>query len=326
MHACTGMSVESFFLDWSVSNTTWLYDRQERHGQQVTLGTWWGRKMRGTALASVVAAGLLFIEGPALPRDGLRSSSPPLRRAAPGLVCAGAVSGMNTVLLRLPDGASASPRLRLRGGSDYMSSASLLAQNPEMAKSLMSSKLVSKTRMYGFMVLGLGLVLSTLGFMFFFNRTLIGTGNLLTIGGVVLIAGYERAYAFLAQRERSRGAGIFLFGVFLVLRGRARLGVLVCAPALTACCRSHCLFYFYLCSSGFAMCAPPMRRLSKGLRPCLFKAHSALKIKGGAGRALWNPEFVRQLFTITVKYNQEYPRAGASPDSNHRVGGCQQRR
>ena len=116
---------------------------------------------------------------------------------------------------------------RLRGGAEFLSSASLLAHNPEMAKTLVSSKLVSKTRMYGFVVLALGLVLSTLGFMLFFNRTLIGTGNLLTIGGVVLIVGHQRAYAFLAQRERARGSGIFLFGVFLVLRGSARLGVLV---------------------------------------------------------------------------------------------------
>ena len=126
---------------------------------------------------------------------------------------------------------------RLRGGADFLSSASLLAHNPEMAKTLVSSKLVSKTRMYGVAVLALGLVLSTLGFMLFFNRTLIGTGNLLTIGGVVLIVGHQRAYAFLAQRERARGSGIFLFGVFLVLRGSARLGVLV--RGILAWARTH---------------------------------------------------------------------------------------
>lgn len=117
--------------------------------------------------------------------------------------------------------------LHLRGGSHFMSSASVLAQNPDMAKSLMSSKYLSKTRKYGFMVLGLGVLLSALGFVFFFNGALIGTGNLLTIGGVVLIAGHDRAYAFLAQRERTRGSAIFLFGVFLVLRGWPRIGVLV---------------------------------------------------------------------------------------------------
>ena len=117
--------------------------------------------------------------------------------------------------------------------------ASLLEQNPELAKTLVSSKLVSKTRMYGFGMLALGLVLSTLGFMLFFNRTLIGTGNLLTIGGVVLIVGHQRAYAFLAQRERARGSGIFLFGVFLVLRGSARLGVLVRRPRILTTARTH---------------------------------------------------------------------------------------
>lgn len=129
----------------------------------------------------------------------------------------------------LPDAVAglACRSIRLRGGSEFMSSASLLAQNPEMAKSLVSSKYLSKTRKYGFVVLGLGVLLSALGFVFFFNGALIGTGNLLTIGGVVLIAGHDRAYAFLAQRERTRGSGIFLFGVFLVLRGWPRVGVLV---------------------------------------------------------------------------------------------------
>ena len=165
--------------------------------------------------------------------------------------------------------------LRLRGGSEFMSSATLLAQNPEMAQSLMSSKLMSKTRKYGFIVLALGLLLSTLGFMLFFNRTLIGTGNLLTIGGVVLISGHQRAYAFLAQRERARGSGIFLFGVFLVLRGSARLGVLVnsCEPPaatllarLNATCadilragRSNCLGS----STSLATSSPPSSASSK---------------------------------------------------------------
>ena len=126
-----------------------------------------------------------------------------------------------------PAAAAEPSSLHLRGGSEFMSSASVLAQNPDMAKSLMSSKYLSKTRKYGFMVLGLGVLLSALGFVFFFNGALIGTGNLLTIGGVVLIAGHDRAYAFLAQRERTRGSAIFLFGVFLVLRGWPRIGVLV---------------------------------------------------------------------------------------------------
>jgi len=146
------------------------------------------------------------------------------------------------LLPQLPGPAASAPKLRLRGGSEYMPSASLLAQNPEMAKSFLNSKLVSKQRKYGFAVLALGLLLSALGFMFFFNRTLIGTGNLLTIGGVVLIAGHERAYAFLAQRERLRGSGIFLFGVFLVLRGRARLGVLVSIPEALASLLSACTY------------------------------------------------------------------------------------
>lgn len=221
------------------------------------------RGRTGLVASVVLAVGLLFTDGPhtachALPQDGGVRASPPYWPAAAGPHGSGPGFGTSTVLRRLPVGASASPRLRLRGGSEYMSSASLLAQNPEMAKSLMSSKLVSKTRMYGFIVLGLGLVFSTLGFMFFFNRTLIGTGNLLTIGGVVLIAGYERAYAFLAQRERSRGSGIFLFGVFLVLRGRARLGVLVCAPALAA--FKHIIVLFVLIFSVGHV--PPMREIS----------------------------------------------------------------
>jgi len=166
-----------------------------------------------TTLLAAAAALLAASHAPrshALRVRGWHGSSPPVGRL-------------------LPDGAAglAFRSLRLRGGAEFMSSASLLAQNPEMTRSLMSSKYLSKTRKYGFMVLGLGVLLSALGFVFFFNGALIGTGNLLTIGGVVLIAGHDRAYAFLAQRERTRGSGIFLFGVFLVLRGWPRIGVLV---------------------------------------------------------------------------------------------------
>ena len=52
-------------------------------------------------------------------------------------------------------------------------------------------------------------------------------GSRVIIDITVAVAGHQRAYAFLAQSERMRGSSIFLFGVFLVLRGSARLGVLV---------------------------------------------------------------------------------------------------
>ena len=170
-------------------------------------------------IVCVLAATLLDTGCDALPRDECKAT----RTARPHAHGAAVNDGRG---LRGSD-LRRVPGLRLRGGSEFMSAASIAAQNPEMASSLLSSKLVSKTRMYGLVVLGLGLMLSTLGFMFFFNRTLIGTGNLLTIAGVVLIAGHQRAYAFLAQRERTRGSCIFLFGIFLVLRGSARIGVLV---------------------------------------------------------------------------------------------------
>ena len=197
---------------------------------------------------------------------------------------------------------------RLRGGSEYLSSASLLAQNPEMAKTLVSSKLVSKTRMYGFGVLALGLVLSTMGFMLFFNKTLIGTGNLLTIGGVVLIVGHQRAYAFLAQRERARGSGIFLFGVFLVLRGSARLGVLV-RPSLRPPARQH--------ARTHARTHARAQRLP-----------AALTVLGrvGAGGAVWHPQPVRQFYPLAVQPGQEYPGRRPRAHSRPRVRGRDQGR
>ncbi|EKX50190.1 hypothetical protein GUITHDRAFT_49292, partial [Guillardia theta CCMP2712] len=79
----------------------------------------------------------------------------------------------------------------------------------------------------GFVLVAVGILLSTLGFMLFFNRSLIGTGNLTTILGVVLIAGKKRASNFMFRWERARGTSIFLLGVYFVLRGRARLGVMI---------------------------------------------------------------------------------------------------
>ena len=103
---------------------------------------------------------------------------------------------------------------RLRGGEGIAASASFLASNPEVAKSLIGEKFMTKTRIYGdeilpcmmhvaamfdllpwsdlglawrsgFVLVAVGILLSTLGFMLFFNRSLIGTGNLTTILGVV---------------------------------------------------------------------------------------------------------------------------------------------
>lgn len=124
-------------------------------------------------VSSLFAAAFLLADGGArhchaLPQDGGRG------RLSVGVgdgLSVGLRNCPDASLRRLPAGVPASPHnLGLRGGSQFMSTASLLTQNPDMAKSVLGSKMFSKTRKYGFVILGLGILLSFLGFMFFFNR------------------------------------------------------------------------------------------------------------------------------------------------------------
>jgi hypothetical protein len=124
-------------------------------------------------VSSLFAAAFLLADGGArnchaLPQDGGRARLPV--GVGNGL-SVGLRNCPDASLRRLPAGEPASPHnLGLRGGSQFMSTASLLTQNPDMAKSVLGSKMFSKTRKYGFVILGLGILLSFLGFMFFFNR------------------------------------------------------------------------------------------------------------------------------------------------------------
>lgn len=72
-----------------------------------------------------------------------------------------------------------------------------------------------------------GLFFLFLGVLMFFDRGLLAIGNILSISGVSIIIGVERALRFFIQRERWRGSAYFVGGVAIVLFGWPVIGMVV---------------------------------------------------------------------------------------------------
>eukprot|EP00286_Rhodomonas_abbreviata_P015516 CAMPEP_0181329572 /NCGR_PEP_ID=MMETSP1101-20121128/23380_1 /TAXON_ID=46948 /ORGANISM="Rhodomonas abbreviata, Strain Caron Lab Isolate" /LENGTH=238 /DNA_ID=CAMNT_0023438655 /DNA_START=276 /DNA_END=989 /DNA_ORIENTATION=+ len=189
---------------------------------------------------AIVAAFLLvFLE--TLPSCVALPSSLPLRDAGRGAAQIPGITGLVRRNLHddpkkhifPPHSTERAPTqaLRIRGGSDAAMAAGAAffgGSGTDAVKSLAANdKVFTTQRKVGLGLVAVGILLSMLGFMLFMNRSLIGSGNLMIISGVVVLAGWSRTKEFLFQWERARGTGIFLFGVYLVLKGWARLGVLV---------------------------------------------------------------------------------------------------
>ena len=65
----------------------------------------------------------------------------------------------------------------------------------------------------GIGVTGFGLFFLLLGVLLFFDRGLLAIGNILTISGVTVIIGVQRALRFFFQQHRWRGSAFFVGGI-----------------------------------------------------------------------------------------------------------------
>ena len=82
-------------------------------------------------------------------------------------------------------------------------------------------------RKIGIGMTAFGLVCCFLGVMFFFDRALIGIGNLLFLSGLSVTIGLQATVRFFTRRRNWRGSAFFLSGAFLVVIGWTIIGLAV---------------------------------------------------------------------------------------------------
>eukprot|EP00033_Pygsuia_biforma_P000654 GCRY01000769.1.p1 GENE.GCRY01000769.1~~GCRY01000769.1.p1 ORF type:complete len:140 (+),score=9.76 GCRY01000769.1:148-567(+) len=72
-----------------------------------------------------------------------------------------------------------------------------------------------------------GCAFVVLGVMFFLDRGLLAMGNLLFVGGVMLLMGMQRTMNFFLRKQKLKGTACFVLGIILVLWGWCFFGILV---------------------------------------------------------------------------------------------------
>lgn len=90
-----------------------------------------------------------------------------------------------------------------------------------------SSELFKNRRQIGAGLVGVGLILTFLGMMLFFEGNLLRLGNMATIIGVPLLVGPNRIKSFFIQPSRMQATIILSIGILLVFTGRPRAGILM---------------------------------------------------------------------------------------------------
>jgi hypothetical protein len=117
------------------------------------------------------------------------------------------------------------------------------------------------------------------------RRTLIGTGNIFIVTGVVLVVGWKKSKDFMFQWQRARGTSIF--------RASARKTASLCSDCMHAvvlCLHSMILLIHASASSTWPL--PGVERLGS---------------PRGTRRILRNPKPVRQFHPCTHFSHQKHP-------------------
>jgi hypothetical protein len=87
-------------------------------------------------------------------------------------------------------------------------------------------ELLRNHKQLGSSLVGLGLVLTFVGMMFFFNGALLRIGNICIIAGVPLLVGPDSVRAYFLRKDRVQATIITGIGIFLVMWGKPRFGIL----------------------------------------------------------------------------------------------------
>jgi len=81
-------------------------------------------------------------------------------------------------------------------------------------------------RQLGAGLLGVGVLLTFMGMMLFFEGTLLRLGNMCIIFGIPLLVGPDRVRSFFMKESRMQASTITAVGILLVFWGKPRLGIL----------------------------------------------------------------------------------------------------
>jgi len=79
----------------------------------------------------------------------------------------------------------------------------------------------------GVILSGLGASFMILGVILFFNSKLLIMGNLLFLTGLVVLMGLKASFAFFKNLKRIRGTICFFFGIFIVIYGYPKIGMII---------------------------------------------------------------------------------------------------
>ena len=103
-----------------------------------------------------------------------------------------------------------------------------LGKNKYIPKQFFSFlELLRDHKQLGSSLVGLGLTLTFIGMMFFFQPTLLRVGNILLLVGIPLVVGPEKVKNFFLQQDRKQVSICITLGVLLVLWGKPRFGILL---------------------------------------------------------------------------------------------------
>lgn len=86
--------------------------------------------------------------------------------------------------------------------------------------------LLKNQRQLGAGLLGVGVLLTFMGMMLFFEGTLLRLGNMCIIFGVPFLVGPDRVRSFFLKESRMQASTITAVGIVLVFWGKPRLGIL----------------------------------------------------------------------------------------------------
>jgi len=86
--------------------------------------------------------------------------------------------------------------------------------------------LVKNPKQVGAALIAVGVMLTVMGMMLFFEGNLLRLGNICIIGGIPFLIGVGRVRSFFLKPERMQASTITAVGIALVFLGKPRIGIL----------------------------------------------------------------------------------------------------
>ena len=87
-------------------------------------------------------------------------------------------------------------------------------------------QLIQNPKQIGAALIGIGILLTIMGMMLFFEGNLLRLGNISIITGIPFLIGTNRIRKFFLQPQRAQATAITTLGIILVFIGKPRLGIL----------------------------------------------------------------------------------------------------